>query len=249
MADPNRAALLNMLVVGYEGLKRRLTRRLGSAELAAEALQDTFVRLQCMGQVGTVRSPLAYLFRVAMSVAANRRIAEDRNLSSFETESLLNFIDDAPDPARVVEARSDFEALKRAMSELPVRRREILIAACMEDIPYGAIADRFGISMRTIQIEIKHALKHCALRLGRNPVGRNSFHPRRVSVSKDAEPGALLNPLDRISAAEHAAVMGKTGQKAAPRDRGKITADGAILSRVQVEPAPERAADNNSAYD
>jgi hypothetical protein len=38
MADPNRAALLNMLVLGYEGLRRRLTRR---PEALLDLIDDT----------------------------------------------------------------------------------------------------------------------------------------------------------------------------------------------------------------
>jgi RNA polymerase sigma factor (sigma-70 family) len=181
MADTSRVALLNVLVACYTDLKRRLTRRLGSAELAAEALQDTFLRLKCAGEVGDVRSPHAYLFRVAVSVAADRRVVESRSLTVSETEALLDFVDDTPGPARVIEGRSDFDALKRAVGELPARRREILIAACMEELPYRAIAARFGISVRTVQVEIKQALKHCALRLDRNAIGRASPRSRRLS--------------------------------------------------------------------
>jgi RNA polymerase sigma-70 factor (ECF subfamily) len=192
MADANRVALLNVLVARYADLKRRLTRRLGSAELAAEALQDTFLRLKCAGEVGDVRSPHAYLFRVAVSVAANRRVVESRSLTVSETEALLNFVDDTPGPARVIEGRSDFEALKRAVGELPSRRREILIAACMQEIPYRTIAERFGISVRTVQVEIKQALKHCALRLGRNGNGRVS--PRLQKMAFEYATGEVVGP-------------------------------------------------------
>jgi RNA polymerase sigma-70 factor, ECF subfamily len=177
MADTNRMVLLNLLVARYADLKRRLTRHLGSAELAAEALQDTFLRVRC-ADVGDVRSPHAYLFRIAVNVAADRRNVESRSVTVYETDALLNFADDTPGPARVVEARSDVEAFKRAIAELPARRREILIAACMEEIPYRTIARRFGISVRTVQVEIKQALRHCASRLDRDAVRRASPRAR-----------------------------------------------------------------------
>jgi RNA polymerase sigma factor (sigma-70 family) len=180
MADTNRVALLNLLVARYADLKRRLTRRLGSADLAAEALQDTFLRVKC-AEVGDIRSPHAYLFRVAVNVAADRRNVESRSLIVSETDALLNLVDDTPGPARVVEARSDIEALKRAIGELPARRRQILIAACMEEVPYRVIAERLGISVRTVQVEIKQALQHCALRLDRNAVGRTSPRAQKIS--------------------------------------------------------------------
>ena len=180
MADTNRVALLNLLVTGYADLKRRLTRRLGSADLAAEALQDTYLRVTC-AEVGDVRSPHAYLFRVAVNVAADRRNVESRSLPLSETDALLNIVDDTPGPARVVEARSEIDALKRAIAELPPRRREILIAACMEEVPYRAIAERFGVSVRTVQVEIKQALQYCASRLDRNAILKPS--PRAPKIS------------------------------------------------------------------
>ena len=161
MAEKNRVALLNLLVARYADLKRRLTKRLGSADLAADALQGAYVRMMC-AEVGEVRSPNAYLFRVAMNVAADRRKAERGSLAVSGTEAFLDAIDDAPGPARIVEARSDIEALKRAIAQLPARRRQIVIAACMEEIPRRTIAKRLGISVRTVQAELKEALQYCA---------------------------------------------------------------------------------------
>jgi RNA polymerase sigma factor (sigma-70 family) len=194
MVESNRAALLNLLLAGYDDLKSRLTRRLGSAELAGEALQDTFLRLSDAPEMGPIKSPQAYLFRVAMSVAANRRRLENRRMTQSEIEAFVNFADDAPDPARIIEARSEIEALKRAMMELPARRRQILIAACIDETPYYNIARRFGVTVRTIQVELKQALTHCALRLDRNFGKRVSPRSRQICLSEEG-------PLDAVSAA------------------------------------------------
>ena len=182
MVEFNRAVLLNLLLAGYDDLKSRLTRRLGSAELAGEALQDTFLRLNDVPEMGTLKSPQAYLFRIAVSVAANRRRQENRRMTQSEIDAFVNFADDGPDPIRIVEARSEIEALKRAMMELPARRREILIAACIDETPHQNIARRFGVTVRTIQVELKQALTHCALRLDRNIGKRVSPRSRQISL-------------------------------------------------------------------
>ena len=168
MGETARATLRQLLQLGYEDLRRRLAHRLGSAELAGEALQDTFIRLESAGAIGPVQNPSAYLFRIALNLGHNRRRAEARRLTGAETEALLELADDAPGPARIAEARSDVAALKRAIAELPARRRAIFLAAWRENVPHHAIADRFGLSLRTIQIELRHALEHCAARLGRD---------------------------------------------------------------------------------
>lgn len=167
MIETSRATLRHLLLMGYDDLKRRLAHRLGSVDLAGDALQDTFLRLECAGDLGPVRRPKAYLYRVALNIAINRQVAENRRLTAAEAEALLDIVDDAPDPARSAEARSEIEALKRALIDLPPRRREIFLAAWIQETPHQKIADHFGVSLRTIQLELKYAREHCALRLER----------------------------------------------------------------------------------
>jgi RNA polymerase sigma-70 factor, ECF subfamily len=168
VSDADRTALRQALVINYADLNRRLTRRLGSSEAADEALQETYLRLESASLLGAVRNPISYLFRIAVNIAVDRRRAEARRLTSTEIDALLEFPDDAPDPARIVEARSELEALERALSEMPDRRRAIFKAALLERIPRHDIAKRFGVSIRTIDIEVQRALEFGARRLQEN---------------------------------------------------------------------------------
>jgi RNA polymerase sigma-70 factor, ECF subfamily len=186
MIETSRVTLRHLLLRGYDDLKKRLAHRLGSVELAGEALQDTFLRLEHAGNIGVVQRPQAYLYRVALHMAINRRVAENRRLTAAETEALLDIVDEAPDPARTAEARSEVEALKRALLELPPRRREIFVAAWIEEVPPQKIAEHFGLSLRTIQIELKYAREHCALRLGRIEAGEE---PRRAAAALSGKTG------------------------------------------------------------
>jgi RNA polymerase sigma-70 factor, ECF subfamily len=181
MAESSRITLRRLLLVGYDDLKNRLTRRLGSAELAGEALQDTFVRLECAGEIGPVNSPQAYLFRTALNLAADRRRAENRRLTVSEVEDLLEIADETPGPAHVAEARSDIEMLERALGELPQRCREIFLAVWVYGVPRQRLAERFGVSERTIKVELRRAREHCALRLDRDVTKRFPSSPRRSS--------------------------------------------------------------------
>jgi RNA polymerase sigma-70 factor (ECF subfamily) len=177
MSDTNRAALLTLLVASYDDLRSRLARRAGSTELADEALQDTFLRLSNATDVGPVRDLKAYLFRVAMSVVSNRRVAERRRRTVSETEAMFEMIDDKPGPERVIEARSEIGALKRVIQDLPVRRREIFMATFVDEVSPRQIAARFGISVRTVQVELKQALVHCAMRLDRDAHTQRTLRP------------------------------------------------------------------------
>lgn len=183
MAETSRVTLRRLLLVGYDELKSRLTRRLGSAELAGDALQDTFLRLECAAEIGAVNNPRAYLFRTALNVAADHRRSESRLLNVGEVDALLDVADETPGPARVAEARSDIEALKQALNELPVRCREIFLAVWVDGVPRQEVAERFGVSVRTIKIELRRAREHCAVRLDREMTKRFPSCPRGSSSS------------------------------------------------------------------
>jgi RNA polymerase sigma factor (sigma-70 family) len=174
MTETTWAALRELLVSRYDELRRRLARRLGSAELAAETLHETWLRLNRAGTLGAVERPESYLFRIALNVAADRRQLEARRLALSEIEMLRHLDDDELDPERMVQARSDIKVLAQALGELPPRCRAIFIAVRLEEMPYKIAAERFGISVRGVEREVKRALDHCAARLDKKlprPVG------------------------------------------------------------------------------
>jgi len=161
------ASLRGLLVDRYEQLRSRLARRLGSTDLANEALQETWLRLQRAGDPGQLTRPEAYLFRVALNVAADRRDTERRRLALSEVEALRHLDDDELDPQRFAESRSEISALAQALDELPPRCRAIFIAARLDEIPHKDIAAAHGISTRMVEREVKRALEHCHDRLDR----------------------------------------------------------------------------------
>ncbi|MBR1089225.1 RNA polymerase sigma factor [Bradyrhizobium manausense] len=174
--------LRSLLLAEYVDFDRRLTRRLGSPDLASEALNETYLRLAGMREIGTVRSPKAYLFRIALNIATDRRRAEKRRLTSDEVDAMLEIPDDQPDAARVIEDRSDVEQLKRAIAELPERRRRVLMLSRIEGLPNREIAALLGVTVRTVETDLKQAVEHCAERLKR-PV-RDKFGFQRVASSQ-----------------------------------------------------------------
>jgi RNA polymerase sigma-70 factor (ECF subfamily) len=76
----------------------------------------------------------------------------------------------------------ELEELQRAFAELTPRRRQILMAARAEGRQLREIAAQLGISQRLVEMELKQALEHCALRLNRVVVQR--FGPRRPKASE-----------------------------------------------------------------
>lgn len=166
MTETPLATLRRLFLDRYDELKTRLARRLGSTDVAADVMQDTWLRLARADAIGTVRNPGNYLLRVVLNVAQDRRRAEKRHLSTAEIDSLLHLADEAPGPAQVAEARSEHEVLAAVLAELPPRRRAILLAARLDNLPRQEIADRLGISLRLVSKELHLAHEHCVARCG-----------------------------------------------------------------------------------
>jgi RNA polymerase sigma-70 factor (ECF subfamily) len=173
----NRVHLLQSLVAGYSDIRRRLTRRLGSADLACEVLQETYLRLDRSGDVGVVQRPLDYIFRVALNIAGDRKRAERRRLSYSEVEALYHFANGVLDGESLVEQRLELAALQRAVAALPERQRAILLAVRLEGTPHADLAKRFGISERMVDTDLRQALGYCANELDRVLITRFGTHP------------------------------------------------------------------------
>lgn len=175
-------ALRTLLVARYDEFHKRLRRRLGSGDLAHETLHDTFVQLNRSTDVATIDRPDAYLYRIALNVAAMRRRSEARLASALEIEEAIDQVDEAAHPDRVVAGRFDVEALKQAIAELPPRRRAIFLAARVEEKSVRSIAAAYGVSTRLVELEIRKALDHCAAKLDRPATPRFRAARRQAST-------------------------------------------------------------------
>lgn len=173
MTDSSWDRLRDRFTVKYENFRTRLRRRLGSDDLAREALQETWLQLARAVGPRAIERPDAYLFATALNVAAGLKRSEARHASRVEVEAAMDLADEAAGPLEVVESRFDIEELERAIDEMPHRRRMILLSARVELLPIQEIADRLGLSRRSVQEELKRAIEHCAARLGRGEVRRS----------------------------------------------------------------------------
>ena len=164
MSAPS-ASLRELFLAKYQDFRKRLRIRLGSEDLANEAMQETWLRVESMPDAAPVEYPAAYLFKIAVNVAEDQRRGSARLLSMEELEELYELADEAAGPVREVEGRQQLAALEAALAELPRRRQAIVIAARVDEVPHREIAERFGISVRTVEKELRAGLEHCCRKL------------------------------------------------------------------------------------
>lgn len=157
-----------LLVERYDEFAQRLSLHLGSKDLANDALHDTFLRIAREGELAPVRNPRGYLFRMAVNIAISRERSERRRLSIIDSDALLeSIVDNQPSAFEIMESRADIQIVRRALAEMPPRRRAIFEAAWVENISHREIAEQHNLSLRMIQIELKHAADDIAERLAK----------------------------------------------------------------------------------
>ena len=156
MSEDTQLVLLNYLGRHDASLKQRLTRKLGNADDAGDALHDTWLRLKGNEDHGTVQNPGAYLSRMAVNIAVDVQRRQSRLLSGDEVEELLEEIEDpAPGPARTAEIRSDLDAVLTLLDRMPERRRAVALLVHAEGLTQNEAAQRLGVSLRTVEYELK----------------------------------------------------------------------------------------------
>lgn len=157
MSEDTPLVLLDYLGKHYAILKQRLTRKLGNAEDAGDALHDTWLRLKGNEDYGPIRNPGAYLSRMAVNIAVDVQRRHSRLLSGDDVDELLEELKDpAPGPAQTAEIRSDLDAVLKLLDGMPRRRRAIALLVHAEGVTQKEAAQRLGVSLRTVEYELKH---------------------------------------------------------------------------------------------
>lgn len=161
MAEGSLAMLRQLLVERYDDLRGRLVRRLASEDDANDTLHEIYLRLDRTEAVVDVRSPTAYLVRMAINIVTDRKRSEGRQGERIDIDTVLDLMDETPGQERILEGREAFQALQRAMQALTPRQRAILIASKLDHVPRTEIARRLKISRRLVHDELKKALEIC----------------------------------------------------------------------------------------
>lgn len=201
---PARAALPGALIAcfdkHYAGLLRFLTRRTGCSDTARDLVHDTWVRLaereatgdglRPSGHVVAPCDERAYLYTVAAHLASNWLRHERRGEDRFVHEDHSDALSAAAchgDVARTHVLREAADAVETAVRSLPERRRQIFLAHRLDGEPHGLLAQRHGVSIKTVEREVLQAMDavHAALLRWRGdaPLANGPARGRRRALS------------------------------------------------------------------
>ncbi|MCU0805861.1 MAG: RNA polymerase sigma factor [Burkholderiales bacterium] len=138
---------------------RRMLRR---ADLADEALQDTFVRV--WKHAGDFDAALASPMTWMNSILRNRCLdvlrqpARERSLDDgdFDVDTVA---DDAPGPADFAVRAQDARGVAVALARLPHHEREAIELAFFGDLTHAEVAERMGAPLGTAKTWIRRGLE------------------------------------------------------------------------------------------
>ena len=166
-------ALLARLVVGEEAALRETYRTyapavfglalrvLGSDGLAQEVTQDVFVRLwEQPTRFDPERGQLrAYLLAMAHSRAVERVRSEESQRRRRDAASRERPMNAPADPAHIVTARADGDAVRKALADLPEDQRVAIEMAYFDGLSYREVADSLGEPEGTVKYRIRSGMQ------------------------------------------------------------------------------------------
>ncbi len=141
-------------------LRRYFTRRAARAD-AEDLVQDVFLRVQAAHLDKPIVEVERYLFTVAHSILVSR--ARRLGVRAAELHGALwDGAECAEDlsPERIVGARQDYARVMAVIERLPPRTRMAFRLNRLEELSYGAIAERMGISKDSVKDLLRRAHVH-----------------------------------------------------------------------------------------
>lgn len=168
MSEDTPAVLTDYLIKHYDSLKSRVTRMLGNRDLAGDALQDAWLRVNSKKpDEALIHSPAGYLLRMTVNIALDIQRRQSRSLPFDEVSELMEMADAAPDPEQVATDRSSMEELRRNVDRLPKRQRQVVLLVHWESLEQKEVARRLGVSLRTVESDLKKAHDYLIARRNR----------------------------------------------------------------------------------
>lgn len=166
MQDGGASSLLVAYEAHYDELIAFVRRKVDCPALAADIVQETYVRLAGGPAPGLARNPRAFLYRVAGNLVIDHLRQRQSRAKHVTSDPLPEAVADAEPSAEArLEARQRLALLAAAVDELPPRCRQVFILRKLEGLEQAEIAEALGISRNMVEKHLRKALLHCAMRL------------------------------------------------------------------------------------
>lgn len=165
MKASNTELVANLFLRYGKQLHRFLTGRIQAHEVD-DIAQKTYLQLLQHPNPGEINNPQAYLFRTASNLAIDASRRDHTRLRHLDAEVDTDEVcSGLPGVETVIDSGLRFDQFVAALEELPELCRHAFILNRLDGLAHAEIAERLGISKKTVQRYILKALAHCQQRL------------------------------------------------------------------------------------
>ncbi|MBC3207449.1 sigma-70 family RNA polymerase sigma factor [Pseudomonas sp. SWRI111] len=147
----------------HRWLLQHINRHLGNRADAEDTAADTFCQLLAARvDPDTIAQPRAYLSTIARRLIFDRHRRRKLQLAYLERLSALPEAL-APSPEEQLQLMEALVAIDRALDGLPRLVKATFLYSQLDGMSYVAIAQKLGLSERTVSRYMKQALRQCYL--------------------------------------------------------------------------------------
>lgn len=136
-------------------------------DLAAEALQATFVKVLEFSQTANPETFKGWLFKVALNEALGIKRLQKRDRQLTE-KPVWRPSETHNQPDETVLHQETIEQVRGQLQKLAPELREVVHLRIFEDLTFAAIADKLNLPLGTVLTRMRTALKKLSERLNRD---------------------------------------------------------------------------------
>lgn len=142
----------------YPRLVRFCVRFVGDTDTASEIVQDLFVKLWAGRDKLHISSSfesymLSSVRNSAITYINKERSHAETNLRIYGDDS------DANDPSETLQSNNLEKSYRKVLAIMPEKRRDVFLASRFDGLKYAEIADKFGMSQKTVEAHMSAAIK------------------------------------------------------------------------------------------
>jgi RNA polymerase sigma factor (sigma-70 family) len=143
-------------------LKRYLSRFLSRSQDIEDVVQDTFLKSYMAEKKHEIRSPKAFLFRVARNAALKELTKKSRQIANYiEDIDAPELISDEVSVEELTAARQKLGMFCQSALEMTPRCRRVFLMAKVYGFSYKEISSQLDISVSTIEKHVAKGLEIC----------------------------------------------------------------------------------------
>lgn len=159
----------------YRELLNFLARKVGDRELAADIAQESYARIYAAPNKGEVIEPRALLYTTARNLVTDHyrrstvreQVEVPGELDEYSDASHLDIGmgPESLEPEAVFAGRQRLAAIEEVVAKLPPRPREAFVLYKLDGLSRGEVAEKMGVSVKTVETHLAIAMEACLRRL------------------------------------------------------------------------------------